>query len=43
MNRWIWTFRILGLLMLLAFALMFMSLQQKLVQMRSDRPAATHR
>lgn len=41
MNRAIWIVRILGLLMLLGFMLLFMNLEQRLVRMQGTRPPAT--
>ncbi|HKO00789.1 MAG TPA: hypothetical protein VJ032_03785 [Thermoanaerobaculia bacterium] len=38
MNRW--AFRILGLLLLLAFALMFINLERQLVKLRERRDPA---
>jgi hypothetical protein len=38
MNRW--AFRILGLLLLLAFALMFINLERQLVKLRDRRDPA---
>ena len=40
-NRWIWIVRIFGILMLLAFMVMFASLQRRLVRMQGERPAPT--
>ena len=39
MNRW--TFRIVGLLMLLVFLLLFMNLQKKLLELRQERGVTT--
>ena len=40
-NRWVWLFRIIGILMLLGFMMLFANLQRRLVQMQGERPAPT--
>jgi hypothetical protein len=39
-NRWVWLFRIIGILMLLGFLLLFANLQRRLEQMQGERPPA---
>jgi hypothetical protein len=43
MNRFIWIVRIFGILMVLAFLMMFAYMQRQYARMQSDRPPATQR
>ena len=40
MTRWIWIVRIIGVLMLLGFFILFASLQRRLVEMQGRTPPA---
>ena len=41
MSRWIWIVRLIGVLMLLGFFILFASLQRRLVEMQGRKPPAT--
>jgi hypothetical protein len=41
MNRWIWIVRIFGILMLLAFFILFAEMQRRYMQMQGRVPAST--
>jgi hypothetical protein len=43
MNRFIWIVRILGILMILVFMVMFAYMQRRYMEMQGSRPPATQR